>query len=136
MLVLFCHTSLVDFAQQNGLDNVLFHGFVADDDLSSLLSICDLVVMPGLGGLVVSEAIAHGVPVLAAQGDGSESDWLSLGAGKVIESSDAYTLYQSLKHALNPRRLMSYRDRSLVSLESFGYPQYYKSFCSSFHKFL
>ena len=120
---------LSDFVESNTIDNVLFHGFVSGGDLSLLLSVCDLVVMPGLGGLVVSEAIAHGVPVLAAQGDGSESDWLSLGAGKVIESSSTFILYEALKEALHPDLLPRYRECCLASLDAFGYPEYYKSFC-------
>jgi len=121
--------ALVDFVALESMSNVVFHGFVCGNDLSSLLSCCDLVVMPGLGGLVVSEAIAHGVPVLAANGDGSESDWLSLGAGKVITSTNSSMLYDALKDALHPDTLSTYRSNCMATLDSFGYPKYYDSIC-------
>jgi len=35
---------------------------------------CDLVVLPGLGGLVISEAMCYGKPVLVGIGDGCEKD--------------------------------------------------------------
>jgi len=34
----------------------------------------DLFVLPGLGGLAISEALAHGLPVICVQGDGCEVD--------------------------------------------------------------
>jgi glycosyltransferase involved in cell wall biosynthesis len=34
----------------------------------------DLLVVPGTGGLVVSEAMTHGLPVISSTGDGVERD--------------------------------------------------------------
>jgi len=42
--------------------------------VSDYFELADVVVLPGLGGLVISEALAHGVPVICAQGDGCEID--------------------------------------------------------------
>ncbi len=50
--------------------------FVGDvyEGVSAYFLLSDLVVVPGTGGLVVSDAMAHGRPVVAAVGDGVECD--------------------------------------------------------------
>ena len=53
------------FVRHHRLSHLHMHGSIVAKELSSLLSCGDLVIMPGLGGLVVSESIAHGIPVLA-----------------------------------------------------------------------
>ena len=61
------------------------------DGISDYFEVADLLVMPGLGGLVVSEALAHGLPVICSRGDGCEVDLVENGStGYRIDSdSDA-----------------------------------------------
>ena len=48
----------------------------------------DVFVMPGLGGLAISEALAHGLPVICARGDGCEVDLVRNGVTGYRLSSD------------------------------------------------
>jgi glycosyltransferase involved in cell wall biosynthesis len=63
------HAALVDLADRLGVaDSVAFVGFVAD--AQPWISAADLFVLSsryeGMGGLVLLEALAHGVPVIAS----------------------------------------------------------------------
>jgi glycosyltransferase involved in cell wall biosynthesis len=44
------------------------------EDVTKYFQIADIFVLPGLGGLAVSEALANGIPVICGQGDGCEVD--------------------------------------------------------------
>lgn len=76
-LVIVCAASegairdLRAIASENGLvpDDVIFTGFVSDDDLVSLYNLCELFVFPSWHegfGLPVLEAMACGAPVIAS----------------------------------------------------------------------
>ena len=56
--------------------DVIFHG-AQTGSLCDYLVGSKLLVLPNLGGLVFSEALVHGVPVLTGPADGSEVDLLS-----------------------------------------------------------
>ena len=43
-------------------------------DLEACFNTADLFVLPGTGGLAVQEAMAHGLPVIVAEGDGTQED--------------------------------------------------------------
>lgn len=47
----------------------------------------DLFVLPGLGGLAVSEAMLYGLPVIASIGDGCEKDLITTGENGIIDES-------------------------------------------------
>ncbi|WP_158642698.1 glycosyltransferase family 4 protein [Chitinophaga japonensis] len=53
--------------------NIYFHGQVIEG-VSRFFLGADVFVLPGLGGLAISEAMAHGLPVIASIGDGCEAD--------------------------------------------------------------
>jgi glycosyltransferase involved in cell wall biosynthesis len=66
----------------------------------------DLFVLPGTGGLAVQEAMAHGLPVIVAQGDGTQEDLVQPENGWIIPSNDEATLKDALTEALStPARL-------------------------------
>ena len=52
---------------------VTFAGRVVEG-VHAYFRVGDLFVLPGLGGLAISEALAHGLPVICVQGDGCEVD--------------------------------------------------------------
>jgi len=69
-------------------NNTHFAGSVIDG-VSDYFENADIFVLPGLGGLAVSESLAHGVPVICSQGDGCEVDLVRNGqTGFRIESDD------------------------------------------------
>jgi glycosyltransferase involved in cell wall biosynthesis len=61
----------------------------------------DLFVLPGTGGLAVQEAMAFGLPVIVAEGDGTQADLVRSDNGWLISANDELTLKQSLEEALS-----------------------------------
>jgi glycosyltransferase involved in cell wall biosynthesis len=75
-------------------------------ELGSVYAQADLFVLPGTGGLAVQEAMAHGLPVVVAQGDGTQGDLVRPGNGWQIPSDDLESLTAVLRQALSdPGRL-------------------------------
>ena len=75
-------------------------------ELEELFERADLFVLPGTGGLAVQEAMAFGLPVIVAEGDGTQADLVRSGNGWLIPADNKNALIDSLKEALSdPRRL-------------------------------
>lgn len=73
-------------ASAEGLDNVYVVGRVSDD-LPLYYRAADVVVIPGRGGIVISEAMAWRLPVVVHEADGTELDLVSDGeTGYVLDS--------------------------------------------------
>jgi glycosyltransferase involved in cell wall biosynthesis len=66
----------------------------------------DLFVLPGSGGLAIQEAMAHGLPVVVARGDGTQDDLVRSENGWQVPADDAQALTDVLIKALsNPAKL-------------------------------
>lgn len=76
--------NLEDLAHKLGITKIEFTGKVFDG-VYRYFTIADVFVMPGLGGLAVSEAMLYGVPVIASVGDGCEKDLISHGVDGLID---------------------------------------------------
>lgn len=75
-------------------------------DLLPYFAQADLFVLPGTGGLAVQEAMAQGLPVIVARGDGTQDDLVRLQNGWQIPPEDLPALTQALRQALaDPARL-------------------------------
>ena len=61
----------------------------------------DLFVLPGTGGLAVQEAMSYGLPVIVAQGDGTQDDLVREGNGWQIPPDDFEALLATMKDALS-----------------------------------
>ncbi len=61
----------------------------------------DLFVLPGTGGLAVQEAMSYGLPVIVAQGDGTQDDLVRSGNGWQIPPDDFGALLSTMKDALS-----------------------------------
>lgn len=61
----------------------------------------DLFVLPGTGGLAVQEAMAHGLPVIVARGDGTQDDLVRAANGWQITPDDYDELVRALREALS-----------------------------------
>ena len=72
--------SLMELAETMCLEDINFTGKIVDG-ISEKFIQSDVFVLPGLGGLAVSESLAHGIPVISGIGDGCEKDLLAHGAG-------------------------------------------------------
>jgi glycosyltransferase involved in cell wall biosynthesis len=77
-----------------------FVGAVHGHQLIPLFADADLFVLPGTGGLAVQEAMANGLPVIVARGDGTQEDLVRPENGWQIPSDDLQALRQALEDAL------------------------------------
>ena len=85
---------------QRGRLSVRFLGGLHGAALEQVYREADLFVLPGTGGLAVQEAMAHGLPVIVAEGDGTQADLVRPENGWLIPSEDAAALRQALRTAL------------------------------------
>ncbi|HET7011543.1 MAG TPA: glycosyltransferase family 4 protein [Anaerolineales bacterium] len=80
-----------------------FHGDVRGAQLDRLLDQADVFVLPGTGGLAVQQAMARGLPVIVAEGDGTQEDLVTTENGWLVPSGDVEALRQKLQTALSRR---------------------------------
>lgn len=78
-----------------------FVGARAGDELRPHFAAADLFVLPGTGGLAVQEAMAHGLPVIVAKGDGTQDDLVRRGNGWQVPAADEAALAQTLQLAVS-----------------------------------
>ncbi len=69
-------------------------------ELKAYFTEADLFVLPGTGGLAVQEAMSYGLPVIVAQGDGTQDDLVRTGNGWQIPPDDYDALAATMKEAL------------------------------------
>jgi glycosyltransferase involved in cell wall biosynthesis len=75
-------------------------------ELEQLFRQADLFVLPGTGGLAVQQAMAHGLPVVVAEADGTQRELVRPENGWLIAPGDLQGLTEALQQALaDPLRL-------------------------------
>ena len=77
-----------------------FPGAKHGTELVDYFRAADLFVLPGTGGLAVQEAMSYGLPVIVAQGDGTQDDLVRVGNGWQIPPDDDFALFFALQEAL------------------------------------
>jgi glycosyltransferase involved in cell wall biosynthesis len=83
-----------------------FTGALHGEALAAEFAAADLFVLPGTGGLAVQEAMSHALPVIVAQGDGTQDDLVRPGNGWQVPPDDLPALTAALQAALtHPARL-------------------------------
>ncbi len=83
-----------------------FTGTLFGSQLDSKFQKADLFVLPGTGGLAIQQAMAFGLPVVVAEGDGSQEGMVTSANGWLVSPDDEASLARTLKSALaNPERL-------------------------------
>lgn len=70
-------------------------------ELKLYFSKADLFVLPGTGGLAVQEAMSYGLPVIVAQGDGTQDDLVRKENGWQIPPDNFDALLSTMKDALS-----------------------------------
>ena len=87
---------LEELAHARGLFKVTFWG-AKYSDVSLYFLMADVFVLPGLGGLALNQAMAHGLPVLCGPADGTEKDLLAGGAcGLLLDEMNPETLADAI----------------------------------------
>jgi glycosyltransferase involved in cell wall biosynthesis len=83
-----------------------FLGSRYGQELDVIFDSADLFVLPGLGGLATQEAMAHGLPVIVAEADGTQADLVRPENGWNIAAGDVAELAAALRAALqDPAKL-------------------------------
>ena len=78
-----------------------FFGARYGPELDALFRKADLFVLPGTGGLAVQQAMSFALPIIVAEGDGTQSDLVRLGNGWSIPAGSAAALLAALAEALS-----------------------------------
>ena len=81
----------------------VFWGAKHGADLIPLLEQADVFVLPGSGGLAVQQAMAHGLPVIVAEGDGTQGDLVTPENGWLIPPGQLHGLLDALRQAEGQR---------------------------------
>jgi glycosyltransferase involved in cell wall biosynthesis len=93
------------FARDN-YPKARFFGSVHGQRLASIFNEAHLFVLPGTGGLAAQEAMAYGLPVIIAKGDGTQDDLVRPENGWQVSPDDHTGLQEALSEALSdPERL-------------------------------
>jgi glycosyltransferase involved in cell wall biosynthesis len=77
-----------------------FLGARYGEELRSYFMEADLFVLPGTGGLAVQQAMAYGLPVIVAKGDGTQEDLVQAENGWLVPPGDIESLQYALLAAL------------------------------------
>lgn len=80
---------------------VEFVGAKHGAELEPFFSKADLFVLPGTGGLAIQQAMAHGLPVVVARGDGTQDDLVRNGNGWQVPPDDLPALTRALHLAFS-----------------------------------
>lgn len=114
-----------------------FLGDRRGSDLEALFLEADLFVLPGTGGLAVQQAMAYALPVIVAQGDGTQDDLVRPENGLRIPAGDLPALAGALRTALsnvNRLRQMGAESYRIVS-EEINLEEMVKAFLQALHAF-
>ena len=92
---------LESFVRQRAIKNVSFEGRVTQG-LEKYYASADLFLLPGRGGMVISEAMACGLPVVACAADGTEHDLIvDKKNGMLLASNDAQSFLEAIQWCQN-----------------------------------
>jgi len=83
-----------------------FLGALNGAALDDYFTRADIFVLPGTGGLAVQQAMAFGLPVIVAEGDGTQDDLVSSDNGWLVPAGDVRALTGALKEALSNTALL------------------------------
>jgi len=104
------------FCRQNGVNNVFWEGFRQREELPFYYGIANLFVMPSLSdpwGLVLNEAMACSLPVIAGEAAGAVPDLIVPGQnGLTLNPQDIERMAQALSDMLSDKRQLQKMGRN------------------------
>jgi glycosyltransferase involved in cell wall biosynthesis len=123
---------LPDSFLKNGTQNVIFHGSVSQKELSMAYQQAAILVFPSLCdgfGLVASEAMANGLPVITTKNAGV-ADFIKEGFnGFVVSPANAESLAKRLEWCIkNPDELLRMRPNALISARRWTWNEFRAEF--------
>ena len=66
----------------------------------------DLFVLPGTGGLALQQAMSFGLPVIVAEGDGTQDD--------LVTNQNGWKIYPGDEHDLNQKLMLAIENRAAL----------------------
>ena len=84
----------------------VFTGALYGEALAEQFQAADLFVLPGTGGLAIQQAMSYGLPVIAAEADGTQADLVRPSNGWQIPPNDLPALQSTLVTALTDIALL------------------------------
>ena len=121
--------NIKNYASTKNSKNIFFVGKIIDG-ISKYFLQSDVFVLPGLGGLAISDAMIHGLPVIAGKADGTEIDLVTNETGFLHEELNVDILVKDLELLfLNPelKRYLSENAFNLLK-NNYSFENYYKIF--------
>ncbi|MBE0408378.1 MAG: glycosyltransferase [Anaerolineales bacterium] len=97
-----------------------FFGALHGNQVAKYFKSADLFVLPGTGGLAVQEAMAYGLPVIVAEGDGTQDQLINPHNGWLIPKNDIRSLRDCLQESLSDLgrlRIMGHESYRIVCEE-------------------
>lgn len=83
-----------------------FTGALHGEELADVFREADLFVLPGTGGLAIQEAMTYGLPLIVAEGDGTQADLVRPENGWLVKNDNVDALHNTIQKALaDPVRL-------------------------------
>lgn len=128
-------TNIKKYAERN--DNIIFYGRL-NFGSAKILGNCEVLVLPGLGGLAICEGMLNKLAVITGNADGTEYDLVDSSNGFIIENMDAEILAEKIKYLyLNPHILEAMQQKSYERItKEIGFDNYYKVFKSMTHQLM
>lgn len=115
--------------EKKGVKNIIFHGKIIEGLVNYYLR-SDVFVLPGLGGLAISEAMICGLPVICTYADGTEIDLVKNGVGVFIDQMSVDNLFQELDYYYKHRDELNSMGKEAKKLiqTKYSFDNYYSSF--------
>lgn len=127
-LAVYGRNELPDAALAGSLQGICFHGSVPQVELRSAWLAADALLFPTLSdsfGMVVTEALAHGCPVLTTTAAGAGELLRDGQDGRVIPAADDVALAELLHWALDCRdHLRAWKPQALASAARHSWADY------------
>jgi glycosyltransferase involved in cell wall biosynthesis len=113
-------------------DRVVLTGFKEKEELAKFYSVSDIFVLPSLRepyAIVISEALASGVFVVASRYDGAAWDLIEQRNGIIVDPTDAIGLREGIRKALKIVQNPAFNREAITqSIANFGLDRYAQAF--------
>ena len=121
----------------DSVNELIFHGSVPQSELFAAYQSADVLVFPTLSdgfGMVVAEALAHGLPVITTNQAGA-ADLITPDNGLIVEAANARALADSLRWCLDNRlRLAEMRLHAVESARRRQWSNFRSELCTALYR--
>ena len=123
-------TKLNEYIKEKNLKpSVIFHGRI-NRGANVVLKQCQVMVLPGLGGLSICEGMLNSLPIITATADGTELDLVDRSNGFVIPNLTREVLFEKIEYLyLNPGIRTDMGKKSYKKITTvYSFDNYYEIF--------